>query len=89
MVVIFGAAPALLSWSEEKEESDPVQIADSPLSFGSALTGGLECLEGGDGDRADSGISRILFPVSRDLSSQAKVELAQRVVPRFDGPHSC
>ena len=87
MAVGVSTAPAVLSCPEEKEESNPDQIDGCFLAVCFALTGGIDYLEDRDGGRVDSGRRRVLLCVSRELLSQAKVELAQLVVPKFDGPH--
>ena len=86
---VVSAAPEVLSWPEEKEESDTYQVADGTLEVCSALAGIIEGLEDGYGDRADSCRRRVLIRVCFKFSSQAKVKLAQLVVLGVAGPRSC
>ena len=44
-------------------------------------------MEDGDGEGADSSVVRVLFPVCRKLSSQAKVDCAHVVDSWVRGPH--
>ena len=78
---------SVFSWPEEEEERNPVQVADCLLAVGAALVGGIQGLEDGDGDGADSCWWGILFEVSGELPAQPKVKLDQLVVPGVFGPH--
>ena len=84
-----GAAPAVLDWPEEKEGSDPGQVYDGSLAVCSTLLGYVEGLEGRDEDWEDSGSQRVLLHICCELSSQAKVKLAQLVLPGVAVPHGC
>ena len=82
-----GSDPAVFSWPEEEEERNPVQVADCLLAVGAALVGGIQGLEDGDGDGADSCWWGILFEVSGEFPAQPKVKLDQLGVPGDFGPH--
>ena len=81
------AAPAVLAWTEEEEESNPGQVADSLLARGASLLGGFKGLEDGDWDGADPCWWWVLLGVDGKLPGQPKVELAQLVVLWVSGPH--
>ena len=70
MLLSFGAAPEVISWPDDKEEIDPVQVSDYLLAVCFALTDGGECLEDGDRDRVDLVRRRVLLCISHELLSQ-------------------
>ena len=74
-MVGVGAASEVLSRPEEKEASNPGQIADCALAFFLYLTGDVECLDC-DEDWADLGRWRLLLCVRREFSTQAKVKIS-------------
>ena len=88
-MVGVGAAPALLSCPEDKEEYDPGQVDDCLLEVYSTLLGNVEGLEDGHGDGADLCRWGVLFFVGGDSLAQLKVELTQLFLPGFAVPHCC
>ena len=88
LVVGVVVPPEVLSWYEEKEESNPGQVAHFLLELCPPLTGSVKVLEEGTGYWEDSGRWRVLLRVICKLSSQENVHISQLVVPRVAVPHS-
>ena len=85
----FSTALAVFACLEEEEEGEPGEIADSNVSCGGSLGGGVQGLDNSDREGPHYCRRRILLLIGQQMDFQTKVELPHAVVSGVVGPHIC
>ena len=80
------ASLAVLARSQEEEEGNPGKVKNGLLVLGAALCCGIQGVEDGDRQWADSLGRRIFSLVGRELSAQEKVDGSHSIKLRVWGP---